>query len=42
VTALLLGALTLPALAASYPVSGRWGESKSTDKAGAIDCNKRV
>ena len=31
-----------PALADSYPVSGRWGESTSSEK-GPIDCaNKRV
>ncbi len=41
-SALVLAALALPALADSYPVSGRWGESASTDK-GAIDCtDKRV
>lgn len=39
---LLLGALTAPALADSYPVSGRWGESDSSKK-GPIDCKgKRV
>ena len=37
-----LTVLTSPALAASYPVSGKWGESTSTEK-GAIDCSgKRV
>jgi hypothetical protein len=37
-----LAALTAPALADSYPVSGRWGPSASSDK-GAIDCSgKRV
>lgn len=41
-SALLLGALASPALADSYPVSGRWGQTTSTDK-GAIDCiNRRV
>jgi hypothetical protein len=43
-TILILTALTLsaPALAAPYPVSGKWGESTSSDK-GAIDCTgKRV
>lgn len=35
-------ALTTPAMAASYPVSGQWGQSASSTK-GAIDCNgKRV
>lgn len=39
---LLIGALAAPALAESYPVSGRWGESDSTKK-GTIDCTgKRV
>lgn len=38
--ALIAGAA--PALAAGYPVSGKWGESNSSDK-GAIDCaGKRV
>ncbi|HEY6831127.1 MAG TPA: hypothetical protein VI251_01445 [Pseudolabrys sp.] len=37
-----LAALTAPALADNYPVSGRWGPSASSDK-GAIDCSgKRV
>ena len=43
-TILILAALALaaPAFAASYPVSGKWGEITSTDK-GAIDCaGKRV
>ena len=40
--AVLLGALAAPAWAASYPVSGRWGESAGAAK-GAIDCSgKRV
>lgn len=40
--ALALTALAAPALAASYPVSGKWGESTSADK-GPIDCTgKRV
>lgn len=40
--ALALTALASPALAASYPVSGKWGESTSSAK-GAIDCaGKRV
>ncbi|AXK83512.1 hypothetical protein DW352_25085 [Pseudolabrys taiwanensis] len=39
---LLCATLAGPAMAASYPVSGRWGESASTDK-GPIDCTgKRV
>jgi len=39
---LLSATLAGPAMAASYPVSGRWGESASTDK-GPIDCTgKRV
>ena len=41
-TALLTAALSAPAFAASYPVSGRWGESTSS-KPGSIDCSgKRV
>ncbi len=42
-TALLVTALATPALAQSYPVSGRWGESTSSEK-GPIDCtgNRRV
>jgi len=42
-TMLALLALAAPALAAaSYPVSGRWGQSSGADK-GAIDCaGKRV
>ncbi len=39
---LLVAALTAPALAGSYPVSGRWGQSDSSKK-GPIDCaGKRV
>jgi len=39
---LLIAALTAPALADSYPVSGRWGQSDS-GKRGPIDCTgKRV
>jgi hypothetical protein len=39
---LLLAALSAPALADSYPVFGRWGQSASSNK-GAIDCKgKRV
>lgn len=38
----LLCALAFPAMAASYPVSGKWGESSSSEK-GAIDCTgKRI
>jgi hypothetical protein len=41
-SALLIGALAHPALAGTYPVSGRWGQSTSTIK-GPIDCSsKRV
>ena len=42
-TALLVTALATPALAQSYPVSGRWGESNSSEK-GTIDCtgNRRI
>jgi hypothetical protein len=41
-SATLLAALAMPALAATYPVSGRWGQSTGTTK-GAIDCSgKRV
>ena len=41
-SAILLGALVLPALADNYPVSGPWGQSTSSEK-GAIDCaGKRV
>ena len=36
---MLLLALAAPALAASYPVSGKWGQSASSEK-GAIDCSK--
>ena len=36
----LAAALAAPALAATYPVSGRWGQSAS-DKKGAIDCHGR-
>ncbi|MGA7971597.1 MAG: hypothetical protein WCA36_02225, partial [Pseudolabrys sp.] len=39
---LLIAALTAPAVADSYPVSGRWGQSDSSKK-GPIDCTgKRV
>jgi hypothetical protein len=36
-SALLIGALATPALADSYPVTGRWGQSK-TSETGPIDC----
>jgi len=36
---LTLCAIAAPAFAAGYPVQGRWGESKTSDK-GAIDCAK--
>ena len=39
-SAMLLAALAAPALAAdAYPVSGKWGQSTSSEK-GAIDCSK--
>jgi hypothetical protein len=37
--ALLLAALAAPAVAETYPVSGKWGQSASADK-GPIDCSK--
>ena len=41
-SAMLLAALAAPALADTYPVSDRWGQSTSSAK-GAIDCSgKRV
>ena len=42
-TALLVTALAAPALAQSYPVSGRWVESNSSE-IGPIDCsgNRRI
>ena len=41
-SAMLLGALVMPALADNYPVTGPWGQSTSSAK-GAIDCSgKRV
>jgi hypothetical protein len=39
-TATLAAALAAPALAATYPVSGRWGQSASVEK-GAIECEGR-
>ena len=39
---MVFGAMVLPALAGTYPVSGRWGQSASTTN-GPIDCtSKRV
>jgi hypothetical protein len=38
--ALLTAALSAPALAATYPVSGRWGQSAG-DRKGAIECHGR-
>lgn len=35
---LLLAALAAPALAGSYPVSGKWGQSASTEKK-PVDCS---
>jgi len=41
-SAMLVAALSAPALAGGYPVSGNWGQSASSAK-GAIDCTgKRV
>jgi hypothetical protein len=41
-SAMLLGALVLPALADNYPVAGPWGQNTSSAE-GAIDCSgKRV
>jgi hypothetical protein len=37
--AMLLIALSAPTFAAGYPVSGKWGESASTEK-GPVDCGK--
>ncbi len=38
-TAVTLLALTAPAVAGTYPVAGKWGQSASTEKA-PIDCGK--
>jgi hypothetical protein len=38
-TAMLVVALSAPIFAAGYPVTGRWGQSTSTEK-GAIDCGQ--
>lgn len=35
---LILAALAAPSLAGSYPVSGKWGQSASTDKK-PVDCS---
>ena len=42
-SALIVTALATPALAQTYPVSGRWGESNNSEK-GTIDCtgNRRI
>ena len=37
-SAFLLAALAAPALAGSYPVSGKWGQSASTEKK-PVDCS---
>jgi hypothetical protein len=37
--AMLLVALSAPTFAASYPVSGKWGQSAGSET-GAIDCSK--
>ena len=37
--AMLLLALTVPAHAAGYPVSGKWGQTSSSEK-GPVDCSK--
>ncbi len=39
-TAMLTAALAAPALAGTYPVSGRWGQS-ADGKPGAIECHGR-
>ena len=36
---MLFAALATPAMAASYPVSGKWGETSSAEK-GPVDCSK--
>ncbi len=38
-SAMLLAALAAPAYAAVYPVSGKWGQSSTSDK-GPVDCSK--
>lgn len=37
--AMLLAALAAPAYAASYPVSGKWGQTSTSEK-GPVDCSK--
>src|SRR5665647_250112 len=37
--AVLLIALAVPAQAATYPISGKWGASSSSEK-GPVDCSK--
>jgi hypothetical protein len=39
-SAMLMTALAVPALAGSYPVSGQWGQSASSTK-GTIECHGR-
>ncbi len=36
---MLFAALAAPAMAASYPVSGKWGETSRSEK-GPVDCSK--
>ncbi len=38
-SAMLLLAFAAPAMAANYPVSGKWGQSNSSEK-GPIDCSR--
>jgi hypothetical protein len=38
-TGMLVVVLAAPTFAAGYPVSGRWGQSTSTEK-GAVDCGQ--
>jgi hypothetical protein len=38
-SAMLLIALTAPAYAGSYPVSGKWGQTSTSEK-GPVDCSK--
>jgi hypothetical protein len=38
-SALLLTAVAAPAFAASYPVSGKWGQTSTSEK-GPVDCSK--
>ncbi len=38
-SALLLAALAAPAVAGTYPVDGKWGQSASSEKA-PVDCGK--